>query len=172
MTCDPEGRQDYRDARWVSIERRKHFSTAAAAHKHTPVWRRSGRRYRLPGLHSNNEYLIILGTQLAAGMTLWNRCVRDLQAELPEQDFNTWIRPLQAVEDGGALRLLAPNHFVVDWLQQHYIERILEIVAGPGRGDRGDCRGGFAAGERRPDKPSPETRDVDPARADGCRVAA
>ena len=132
MTCDPEGRQDYADARWVSIVRRKHFSTSAAPHRHTPVWRRSGRRYRLRGLHSNNEYLIILGTQLAAGMTLWNRCVRDLQAELPEQDFNTWIRPLQAVEDGGALRLLAPNHFVVDWLQQHYIERILEIVAGQG----------------------------------------
>jgi len=69
---------------------------------------------------------------LAAGMTLWNRCVRDLQAELPEQDFNTWIRPLQAVEDGGVLRLLAPNRFVVDWLQQHYIERILEIIAGQG----------------------------------------
>ncbi len=62
-------------------------------------------------------------------MTLWSRCARDLQAELPEQDFNTWIRPLQAVEDGGVLRLLAPNRFVVDWLQQHYIERILEIVA-------------------------------------------
>ncbi len=65
-------------------------------------------------------------------MTLWNRCVRDLQAELPEQDFNTWIRPLQAVEDGDALRLLAPNRFVVDWLQQHYIERILEIIANQG----------------------------------------
>jgi chromosomal replication initiator protein len=65
-------------------------------------------------------------------MTLWNRCVRDLQAELPEQDFNTWIRPLQAVEDAGVLRLLAPNRFVVDWLQQHYIERILEIVAAQG----------------------------------------
>ena len=65
-------------------------------------------------------------------MTLWNRCVRDLQAELPEQDFNTWIRPLQAVEDGEVLRLLAPNRFVVDWLQQHYIARILEIVAAQG----------------------------------------
>ncbi len=63
-------------------------------------------------------------------MTLWNRCVRDLQSEIPEQQFNTWIRPLQAVEDGGVLRLLAPNRFVVDWLQEHYIERILEIVAG------------------------------------------
>jgi len=61
-------------------------------------------------------------------MTLWDRCVRDLQAEIPEQEFNTWIRPLQAVEDGGILRLLAPNHFVVDWLREHYLERILEIV--------------------------------------------
>jgi len=61
-------------------------------------------------------------------MTLWNRCIRDLQAELPEQQFNTWIRPLQAVEDGSVLRLLAPNRFVVDWLQKHYIERIVEII--------------------------------------------
>jgi len=65
---------------------------------------------------------------LQADTTLWNRCVRDLQAELPEQQFNTWIRPLQAVEDGETLKLLAPNRFVVDWLQQHYIERIVELV--------------------------------------------
>ncbi len=69
---------------------------------------------------------------MATEITLWNRCVRDLQAELPEQDFNTWIRPLQAVEDGAVLRLLAPNRFVVDWLQKHYIERILEIVGNVG----------------------------------------
>src|SRR5690606_35488807 len=78
---------------------------------------------------------------------LWNRCVRDLQAELPEQQFNTWIRPLQAVEDGNVLRLLAPNRFVVDWLQQHYIERILQLV---------DCAGGASevvieVGSRQPD---------------------
>ena len=65
-------------------------------------------------------------------MTLWNRCVRDLQAELPEQDFNTWIRPLQAVEDEGKLRLLAPNRFVVDWLHQHYMDRIVEIAGQQG----------------------------------------
>ena len=61
-------------------------------------------------------------------MTLWNRCIRDLQAEIPEQQFNTWIRPLQAEEDGTVLRLFAPNRFVVDWLQEHYIERIEQIV--------------------------------------------
>ena len=62
--------------------------------------------------------------------TLWTRCVRDLQAELPEQQFNTWIRPLQAVQNGSVLKLLAPNRFVVDWLEQHYVERILELVDG------------------------------------------
>ena len=69
-----------------------------------------------------------MGISLPAETTLWNRCIRDLQAELPEQQFNTWIRPLQAVEDEGRLRLLAPNRFVVDWLQEHYIQRILEII--------------------------------------------
>ena len=69
---------------------------------------------------------------MPAETNLWNRCIRDLQAELPEQQFNTWIRPLQAVEDGEILRLLAPNKFVVDWLEQHYIERILQIVGDSG----------------------------------------
>ncbi|MDJ0938199.1 MAG: chromosomal replication initiator protein DnaA [Woeseiaceae bacterium] len=64
--------------------------------------------------------------------SLWTRCIRNLQAELPEQQFNTWIRPLQAVEQDGQIRLLAPNRFVVDWLQEHYIGRILEIVNGAG----------------------------------------
>ena len=52
----------------------------------------------------------------------------ELRAELPEQEFNTWIRPLQAVYDGQTLKLLAPNRFVIDWLQQHHVVRILELV--------------------------------------------
>lgn len=71
---------------------------------------------------------------MSAESTLWNQCLRVLQAELPEQQFNTWIRPLQAVDDGRVLRLLAPNRFVVDWLQQHHIQRILELVEEYGAG--------------------------------------
>jgi len=67
---------------------------------------------------------------LQAENSLWNRCVRELQAELGEQEFNTWIRPLQAVYDGETLRLLAPNRFVIDWLQQRHVTRILELVDG------------------------------------------
>lgn len=67
-----------------------------------------------------------------AESTLWNRCIRELQSELPEQQFNTWIRPLQAVEGDRTLKLLAPNRFVVDWLQQHHIDRILQLVSASG----------------------------------------
>lgn len=66
--------------------------------------------------------------------TLWNQCLHVLQAELSEQQFNTWIRPLQAVDDGRVLRLLAPNRFVVDWLQQHHMSRILQLVEESGGG--------------------------------------
>ena len=60
--------------------------------------------------------------------SLWNQCVRQLQGEVPEQQFNTWIRPLQAVEEPGVLRLLAPNRFVVDWVREHYLARISEVA--------------------------------------------
>ena len=36
------------------------------------------------------------------------------------------------IEDGAQLKLMAPNRFVVDWLQDHYMERILEIVDNSG----------------------------------------
>jgi chromosomal replication initiator protein len=65
---------------------------------------------------------------LSTESTLWNQCLRVLQGEVPEQQFNIWIRPLQAVDDDAMLRLLAPNRFVVEWLQQHYLDRILELV--------------------------------------------
>jgi chromosomal replication initiator protein len=51
-----------------------------------------------------------------------------LEGELPEQQFNTWVRPLQAVERDGELRLLAPNRYVVDWLSQNSLPRIRELI--------------------------------------------
>src|SRR6185369_15996030 len=61
-------------------------------------------------------------------ISLWHQCLRRLEAELPEQAFNTWIRPLQAVEDGVRLRLLAPNRYVVDWVNQNCASRIGELL--------------------------------------------
>jgi chromosomal replication initiator protein len=64
-----------------------------------------------------------------AEATLWSRCARALQAELSDQEFNTWIRPLQAVAEGSELRLLAPNRFVINWVEKHYLDKIGELLA-------------------------------------------
>jgi chromosomal replication initiator protein len=65
---------------------------------------------------------------------LWSRCVSTLEAELPEQQFNTWVRPLQAIEGGGALKLLAPNRFVVDWVNANLLPRLGELLREAAKG--------------------------------------
>jgi chromosomal replication initiator protein len=60
--------------------------------------------------------------------SLWLRCVSALENELPEQQFNIWVRPLQSVQAEGALRLLAPNRFVVDWVRSNLLERIGQLL--------------------------------------------
>jgi chromosomal replication initiator protein len=60
--------------------------------------------------------------------SLWNRCLRVLESELPIQQFNTWVRPLQAIERDGELRLLAPNRYVIEWLSENSLPRIQELV--------------------------------------------
>jgi len=62
----------------------------------------------------------------------WSRCVGALEHELPEQQFNTWVKPLQAVETGTGLRLLAPNRFVVDWVRSHLLTRIESFLLADG----------------------------------------
>ena len=58
-----------------------------------------------------------------------------LEAELPEQQFNTWVRPLQALEGAGALKLLAPNRFVVEWINERLLPRIGELLRDKSTGD-------------------------------------
>jgi chromosomal replication initiator protein len=59
---------------------------------------------------------------------LWTQVLARLIDELPEQQVNTWLRPLQAMEDGGQLRLMAPNRYAVDWVQQHAAARIAALA--------------------------------------------
>ena len=58
-----------------------------------------------------------------------------LETELPEQQFNTWVRPLQAMEGNGALKLLAPNRFVVEWINANLLPRIGELLRDESTGD-------------------------------------
>ena len=60
--------------------------------------------------------------------SLWTRCVGHLEHELTEQELNTWIRPLHALEDAHTLRLLAPNRFVMDWVRDRFLPRISNLA--------------------------------------------
>ncbi|MDR2014587.1 MAG: chromosomal replication initiator protein DnaA [Azoarcus sp.] len=63
----------------------------------------------------------------------WPYCLARLEQELPAQQFNTWIKPLpvEYVDDGGGgspgLTLMAPNHFVLQWVRERYLRRIGEL---------------------------------------------
>ena len=60
--------------------------------------------------------------------TAWEHCLDRLEVDLTPEQFNTWIRPLHAVEDGAILRLLAPNQFVRDWVSTHFLDVIRKVI--------------------------------------------
>lgn len=59
--------------------------------------------------------------------THWQTCLTHLERELPAEDFNTWIRPLQLRTSKGQTALLAPNSYVRDYISLNYLERIRDI---------------------------------------------
>ena len=60
--------------------------------------------------------------------SLWEECLDKLQGELSPEQFNTWIRPLQAVENGHSLLLLAPNRFVQSEVKEKLVQPIMEVL--------------------------------------------
>ena len=72
------------------------------------------------------------------GNDLWERTCAQLAMELPEQQFNTWIRPLpcaEVSEDGDSLvvTVRVPNRFKLDWIRSQYavqIERLIGELSG------------------------------------------
>ncbi|MDJ0863263.1 MAG: chromosomal replication initiator protein DnaA [Gammaproteobacteria bacterium] len=98
--------------------------------------------------------------------SLWRRCLDRLEGELSAQQFNTWIRPLHAVEDSDELRLLAPNRFVRDWVSDHFADRISEVVnyLGPAK----ETRVVIQVGSRELPLPPAETPERPRARVGGA----
>jgi len=65
---------------------------------------------------------------------IWDQCIHSLQQELSAQQFNTWIRPLKPVAEAADSAdndfcLLAPNRFVLDWVNDKFKQRINELVS-------------------------------------------
>jgi len=60
--------------------------------------------------------------------SVWKKCLDRLEDELSSQQFNTWLRPLRAVQEPGQLRLYAPNRFVLDWVKDRFLDRISALA--------------------------------------------
>jgi len=58
---------------------------------------------------------------------IWLLCLQHLERELPPEDINTFIRPLEVVTSKNRTRLVAPNSYVRDHIATHYLERIRDI---------------------------------------------
>ena len=61
-------------------------------------------------------------------MSVWTSCLERLQAELPTDEFVTWLKPLQAELRDTGLVVLAPNAFVIDTVRHRYLPRIGELA--------------------------------------------
>ena len=66
-----------------------------------------------------------------AGQSLWQSCLDQLALDLPEQQFNTWIRPLsaQVSDDISKVVLLVANRFKLDWIRAQYSLPIAALLA-------------------------------------------
>jgi chromosomal replication initiator protein len=64
------------------------------------------------------------------GQSLWQSCVDQLAQELPEQQFNTWIKPLtaQVAEDLSTVTIFVGNRFKLDWIRAQYSGRIATML--------------------------------------------
>lgn len=66
----------------------------------------------------------------SAGQGLWQACAEQLAQDLPEQQFNTWIKPLvaQVAPDFSKVTLLVANRFKLDWIRAQYAGRISALL--------------------------------------------
>jgi chromosomal replication initiator protein len=64
------------------------------------------------------------------GQSLWQSCIDQLAQELPEQQFNTWIKPLlaQVEEDFSKVTIFVANRFKLDWVRAQYSSRIAGML--------------------------------------------
>ena len=65
-----------------------------------------------------------------AGQSLWQSCIDQLAQELPEQQFNTWIKPLsaQVSDDLSKVTVFVANRFKLDWVRAQYGNRIAGLL--------------------------------------------
>jgi len=69
----------------------------------------------------------------SAADDLWQQCLERLERLVPLDELNTWLRPLRLTADSAhGCRLHAPNDFVRDQVEAHYLGMIRDYFATQG----------------------------------------
>lgn len=61
-------------------------------------------------------------------MDFWNKCTEKLENRLTQEDFNTWIRPLKGSLVKNTLELVAPNDFILNYVEKNLSTEITNLV--------------------------------------------
>ena len=68
-----------------------------------------------------------------ADLFFWNECKKTLERDLTLEEYSTWISPLMLRENAGttpkSYSVLAPNKFILDWVEENYGESIRERIS-------------------------------------------
>jgi chromosomal replication initiator protein len=59
---------------------------------------------------------------------LWEKCLKKLEDEVDQHDFNMWVRPLSAVNHDSSFKLHAPNRFIKDWLTDNLLDQLAATI--------------------------------------------
>lgn len=91
-------------------------------------------------------------------VSAWNSCLERLEGELSPQQFNTWIRPLQAIENNNSICLLAPNRFVLDWINDKFLDLIMTHLGELENGESYDLHLEVGSKQKTQSKPAAEKK--------------
>jgi chromosomal replication initiator protein len=104
----------------------------------------------------------------AAMPSLWDGCQSELRKLLSEQQYRTWIQPLEATEAAGELHLAAPNRFVLEWVRDKFLKTIENLASEITRGEARVSLALREPGQRRPaEELSPPASAPDPTMTAG-----
>src|SRR5262245_14560925 len=61
---------------------------------------------------------------------IWDSVLSTLKPDMREETYDLWFRPIKALHfDNGIITLQVPNRFFADWVKDHYLGRIEEILS-------------------------------------------
>ena len=61
---------------------------------------------------------------------VWGNCLATIKTNVSQQSFKTWFEPIKALElKGDTLKILVPNNFFYEWLEEHYIDLLRQTIS-------------------------------------------